>query len=86
VSDFDLLQPLLQCTSEIKCLQKDSGLWTVYVNDQVSRNKLLTEGFEYCNLGINVDDTNPLSFGAKTPPDEIISITIKGILLSVDDQ
>lgn len=86
VSDFDLLQPLLLCTSEIKCLQRDRGLWRVYVNDQVSRNKLLTEGFEYRNLSINVYDTNPFSSGAKSPSDEIIRITVKGIPLSVDDQ
>lgn len=42
-------------------LQLDSYLWRVYVKDQGSRKKLLTEGIALQNISSTFFDTNPYS-------------------------
>lgn len=85
VTDYELLESVLICTSEIKCIQRDRGLWRIYVNTTQSRDKLLTEGFDFRNTHINVFETNPFSAGTNSPLEEVLRITIKGVPLSVDD-
>lgn len=59
VTDYELLETVLNCASEIKCIQRDRGLWRIYVNTTQSRDKLLTEGFDFRITHINVLEQIP---------------------------
>lgn len=84
LTDYELLESVLHCTSDIKCIQKVQGLWRVYVNTTQSKDKLL-DGFDFRNTHNNVFETNPFSAGTNSPLEEVLGITIKGVPLFVDD-
>lgn len=67
VTDYELLESVLNCTSEIKCIQRDRGLWRIYVNTTKSRDKLLTEGFTF-EIHISMSLKQILSLREQTRP------------------
>lgn len=85
VSDYELSVATSKVVNDIQCIQKDRGLWRVYVKSSNSRSKLLQEGFDIRNRHISVYDTNPFSAGTNEPSEQVLKITVKGVPLSVDD-
>ena len=85
VTDYEILESVNKCITDIKCIQRDRGLWRIYVNTPESRTKLLAEGFDFRNTSVTAFETNPFSAGTSSLSEEILKITIKGVLLSVDD-
>ena len=85
VTDYEILESVNKCKTDIKCIQRDRGLWRIYVNTPESRTKLLAEGFDFRNTSVTAFETNPFSAGTSSLSEEILKITIKGVLLSVDD-
>ena len=85
VTDYEILESVNKCIIDIKCIQRDRGLWRIYVNTPESRTKLLAEGFDFRNTSVTAFETNPFSAGTSSPLEEVLKITIKGVPLSVDD-
>ena len=85
VTDYELLESVAKCIKDTKCIQKDRDLWRIYVGSKESRQKLLTQGFEFRNTTVTAFETNPFSAGTHSPQERVIKITVKGIPLSVDD-
>ena len=85
VTDYEILESVNKCITDIKCIQRDRGLWRIYVNTPESRTILLAEGFDFRNTSVTAFETNPFSAGTSSPLEEVLKITIKGVPLSVDD-
>ena len=80
VTDYEILESVNKCITDIKCIQRDRGLWRIYVNTPKSRTKLLAEGFDFRNTSVTAIETNPFSAGTSSPLEEVLKITIKGFL------
>lgn len=71
--------------NSLHCLQLDRNLWRVYVKDQGSREKLLTEGIALQNISLTFFDTNPYSSGNHDPTVNTLKFRLCGLPLSVDE-
>ena len=84
-SDYDISIATDKIVPDIQCIQKDRVVWRVYVKSTEGRSKRLREGFDIRNRHISVYDTNPYSAGLDSPNERVLTITVKGIPMSVDD-
>ena len=67
---------------EIKGIQKIGGLWRIYVENQESRIKLISNGMNIRNVTVAVYDTNPFIPGER---ENSLRVLIRNIPLSVHE-
>ena len=63
VNDILILKSVNKCITDSKCIQRDRGLWKIYVNNPESRTKLLAEGSDFRNTSVSAFVTNTFSAG-----------------------